>query len=61
MTFLQKSYGHWNKVKKPVMVHISYEGSDDDEETQNSACNFQNKENLFDKNVSKKVEATQEK
>ena len=28
MTFLQKSYGEYTKVEKPVVVTISYEGSD---------------------------------
>ena len=30
MTFLQKSYGEYSTVEKPVMVLMSYEGSDDD-------------------------------
>ena len=30
MTFLQKSYKNWSKVKKPVIVSTSY--VDDDEE-----------------------------
>ena len=32
MTFLQKSYGEYNKVKKLVLVTTYYEGSDDNEE-----------------------------
>ena len=30
--FLQKSYGEYNKVEKPVFVTMTYEGSDDEEE-----------------------------
>ena len=32
MTFLQKSYGEYSKVEKPVLVRVSYEGWDDEEE-----------------------------
>ena len=32
MTFLQKSYGEYSKVEKPVLVTKDYEGSDDEEE-----------------------------
>ena len=32
MTFLQKSYGEYTKVDKPVVVTMSYEGSDNEEE-----------------------------
>ena len=32
MTFLQKSYGEYSKVKKPVLVTMSYEGLDEEEE-----------------------------
>ena len=32
MTFLQKFYGEYTKVEKPVLVTTSYEGSNDDEE-----------------------------
>ena len=31
ITFLQKSYGDYNKVEKPVLVTTSYEESDDEE------------------------------
>ena len=32
MTFLQKSYGDWNKIEKNGFVPMSYEGSDDDDD-----------------------------
>ena len=32
MTLLQKSYGEYSKVEKPVILNTSYEGSDDEEE-----------------------------
>ena len=32
VTFLQKSYGEYTKVDKPVVVTTSYEGSDEEEE-----------------------------
>ena len=32
MTFLQKSYSEYTKVDKPMVVTMSYEWSDDDEE-----------------------------
>ena len=32
MTFLQKSYGDWSKVEKPVLFPISYEGSEEDDD-----------------------------
>ena len=32
VTFLQKSYGEYSKVEKPVVLNTSYEGSDDEEE-----------------------------
>ena len=32
MTFVQKSYGEYSKVKKPVLVTMSYERSDDEDE-----------------------------
>ena len=32
LTFLQKSYGDYNKVEKPVLVTPSYKGSVDEEE-----------------------------
>ena len=32
VTFLQKSYGKFSKVEKPVLVITSYEGLDDEEE-----------------------------
>ena len=31
MTFLGKSFSEWNKVKKPIVVPTSYEGSHNDE------------------------------
>ena len=32
VTFLQKSYGEYTKVEKSVLVTMSYEGSNDEEE-----------------------------
>ena len=32
MTFLQKSYGEYTQVEKPVIVTTNYEGSDEEEE-----------------------------
>ena len=32
MTFLQKSYGEYSKVEKPVVLTMTYEGPDDEEE-----------------------------
>ena len=32
MTFLQKPYSEYTKVNKPVVVMMSYEGSDDEEQ-----------------------------
>ena len=32
VTFLQKSYGEYSKVEKPVVLNRSYEGSDDEKE-----------------------------
>ena len=32
MTFLQKLYGEFSKVEKSVVLNMSYEGSDDEEE-----------------------------
>ena len=32
VTFLQKTYGQYAKVEKPVLVPMSYEGLDDEEE-----------------------------
>ena len=32
VTFLQKSYGEYSKVEKPVILNKSYEGSNDEEE-----------------------------
>ena len=32
VTFLQKSYGEYSKVEKPVVLNMSYEGSGDEEE-----------------------------
>ena len=32
VTFLNKSYGEYNKVEKPVILRTSYEGSDEEEE-----------------------------
>ena len=32
LSFLQKSYRDYNKVKNPVLVTMSYEGMDDEEE-----------------------------
>ena len=32
MTFLQKSYGEYSNIEKPVLVTTSYEGSDDEKE-----------------------------
>ena len=32
VTFLQKSYGEYTKIEKPVLVTTSYEGSDEEEE-----------------------------
>ena len=32
VTFLQKSYGKYTKIEKPVLVTMSYEGLDDEEE-----------------------------
>ena len=32
VTFLQKSYGEYTKVKKPALVTMSYEGQDNEEE-----------------------------
>ena len=32
VTFLQKSYGEYSKVEKPVVMNTNYEGFDDEEE-----------------------------
>ena len=32
VTFLNKSYSEYNRVGKPTILNISYEGSDDEEE-----------------------------
>ena len=32
VTFLKQSYGEYSKVEKPLILHTSYEGSDDEEE-----------------------------
>ena len=46
MTFNQKSYGGDSKVEKPVVVTMSYNGSDDEEELQMvPAINNNNKNN----------------
>ena len=34
VTFLHKSYGEWSKIEKPVLVFMSFKGSDDDDEVE---------------------------
>ena len=48
MTFLQKSYGQYSKVKKPVLVTTSYEGLDEDEELQTDPIISSNNNNNLD-------------
>ena len=52
MTFLQKSYGFYSKVKKPVLVTTKYERLDDEEELETvpiiSNNNYFNLNNDFD-------------
>ena len=45
MTFLQKSYSEYSKVEKPVLVTISYEGLDDEEELKQVPIVNQNNNN----------------
>ena len=72
MTFLQKSYGDFNKVEKPVLVTMSYEDNENELEMipvvmQNnndynvvsdskSESDDKSEENLFDVNINKEVE-----
>ena len=74
MAFLNKSYGKWSKVDKPVMVPTSYEDNEDEDEddrisTNNYShnnynvvsdfdCNEETKENVLDEDVEDKIEVT---
>ena len=73
MIFLHTSYNKWNKVEKPVMLPLTFEGSDDDEEVEMVPTNINNyincnvvsdsesddevKENLFEE-IDDKIEVT---
>ena len=74
MTFLQKSYVDYNKVEKPVLVTISYEGSNDEEELEmvlvingnnnnynivgDSKSNNEVQKNSFDDNINEDIKVT---
>ena len=45
MTFLQKSYGEWNKVEKVILIPMNYEESDGNEEVEMISTNNQNSHN----------------
>ena len=45
MTFLDKLFGKWNKVEKPTLVSMSFEGSDDDEEIETVLSHTENNNN----------------
>ena len=51
MTFLQKSYSEWNKVKKPLMVPTSYDDDDDDDEEEVKMAPENNQNNNHYDNV----------
>ena len=42
VTFLNKSYGEYNKVEKPTILKTSYEGSDEEEEFETVSKNDNN-------------------
>ena len=42
MTLLKQSYNEWDKVEKPVVVPINYEGSDEKEVEMISKNNLKN-------------------
>ena len=42
VTFLNKSYGEWSKVEKPVLIPKNYDGLDDEEEIKMASTNKDN-------------------
>ena len=70
VTFLQKFYIEYTKVEKPVLVTMSYEGLNDEEELKmvsivnennnvNKITDIKNdNENVFNKDIDNKVEVT---
>ena len=52
MNFLQKSYGEYSKVEKPVLVTMSYEGLDDEEELETVPIVSKNNNNNYPRPLS---------